>query len=149
MYPKFIELHLAKDDCLVSLNIGKIVAISDYDNNGEGYLVKTSDRGDWLVRDTYDKMKQMITESGCLIRKQDPRLDTEHPLTMEDIKGMVGEPVWNSNIDEWGLVTKDPEWHGDIQEGYFIRYHDGTMTVLEEDWLKKYPHYRIKVVGGR
>lgn len=148
MYPKFIELHLAKDDCLVSLNIGKIVAISDYDNNGEGYLVKTSDRGDWLVRDTYDEMKQMITESGCLIRKQDPRLDVTHPLTMEDLQSMVGEPVWNSNIDEWGLVTKNPEWHGEIQEGYFIRYHDGTLTYLYEEGLKKYPHYRMKVIGG-
>ena len=143
MYPKFIELHLAKDDCLVSLNIENIIAISDFDN-GEGYIVKTSDRGDWIVKETYDEMKQMITDSGCLIRKEDPRLDTEHPLTMEDLQGMVGEPVWNSNIDEWGLVTKDAEWHGEIMEGYIIRYHDGTMTRLEEEWLKKYPHYRMK-----
>ena len=143
MYPKFIELHLAKDDCLVSLNIENIIAISDFDN-GEGYIVKTSDRGDWFVRESYEELKQMITDSGCLIRKQDPRLDTEHPLTMEDLQSMVGEPVWNSNIDEWGLVTKDAEWHGEIMEGYLIRYHDGTMTRLEEEWLKKYPHYRMR-----
>ena len=143
MYPKFIELHLAKDDCLVSLNIENIIAISDFDN-GEGYIVKTSDRGDWIVKETYEELKQMIMESGCLIRKQDPRLDTEHPLTMEDLQSMVGEPVWNSNIDEWGLVTKDAEWHGEIMEGYLIRYHDGTMTRLEEEWLKKYPHYRMR-----
>ena len=148
MYPKFIEVHLAKDDCLASLNISHIVGTVDFDN-GEGYIVKTSDRGDWIVRESYEELKQMITESGCLIRKQDPLLDTEHPLTMEDIKGMVGEPVWNSNIDEWGLVTKDPEWHGEIQEGYFIRYQDGTMTYLYEEGLEKYPIYRMKVVGGR
>lgn len=148
MYPKFIELHLAKDDCLASLNVSHIVGMADYDN-GEGYIVKTSDRGDWIVRESYEDLKQIITEIGCLIRKQDPRLDTAHPLMMEDLQSMVGEPVWNSNIDEWGLVTKDPEWHGEIQEGYFIRYHDGTMTVIEEEWLKKYPHYRMKVVGGR
>ena len=148
MYPKFIEVRDAELERMLSLNVANICAFNEYCDDANKTVIAMTDCLYHVVDQTYDEVKQMITDSGCLIRKQDPRLD-DSPLTMEDLQSMVGEPVWNLNIDEWGLVTKDPEWHGEIQEGYFIRYHDGTMTVIEEEWLKKYPHYRMKVVGGQ
>ena len=144
MYPKFIEVRDADQECMLSLNVANICAFNEYCDDANKTVIAMTDCVYHVVDQTYDEISQMIMESGCLIRKQDPRLDTEHPLTMEDLQNMIGEPVWNSNIDEWGLVTKDAEWHGEIMEGYLIRYHDGTMTRLEEEWLKKYPHYRMK-----
>ena len=144
MYPKFIEVHLAKDDCLVSLNIENIIAISDFDN-GEGYIVKTSDRGDWIVKETYEDLKQMITEIGCLIRKQDPRLDTEHPLTMHDLQGMLGEPVWNSNTGKWTLVRnyiEAPEPDG-VDVAFLLDAAENSIPVTAGD-LQKKPLYRMK-----
>ena len=133
MYPHLIEVH-DEDGSLITFNIDHVIWF-----NQDSVLMSDNDIdvGGFNLKESYEELKQLIRDAGCIIAKKDPRLDMEHPLTMEDIKGMVGEPVWNSNIDEWGLVTKD-------SERYFIRYHDGTMTVLEEEWLKKYPHYRMK-----
>ena len=54
--------------------------------------------------ESYDDIKQLIHDSGILIHRADPRLDETHSLTMEDLKEMIGEPVWNSNTGKWTLV---------------------------------------------
>ena len=106
MVPHFIEVHLADDDCSVSLNLEHIIGISDTDNNGSGYAIKTSDRGGWYVRESYADIKALIQKAGCQITKADPRLDTSHPIPWEDLVKleMLGQPVFNSNTRKWMLV---------------------------------------------
>ena len=149
MYPKFIEVRDAELERMLSLNVANICGFNEYRKDADKTVIEMLDSSYHIVDHTYEELKQMITESGCLIRKQDPRLDTEHSLTMEDIKGMVGEPVWNSNTGEWGLITKDAERDGEITEGFLIRYHDGTMAYLYEEGLKKFPIYRMRKKRGQ
>lgn len=149
MYPKFIEVHVGHEnkflpegveiDDRVLVNVETIQWF-----NGDG-IVFSCNPEMLECRESYDELKALITDVGCLIHKADPRLDTEHPLTMEDLQSMVGEPVWNTSIGEWGLVTRDSDREGKIKEGYLLRYQDGSMTRLEEEWMRKYPHYRIRV----
>ena len=145
MYPKFIEVRDADQGCMLSLNVTNICGFNEYCDDADKTVIAMTDGVFHVVDHTYEEIRQMITESGCLIRKQDPRLDLTHPLTIDDLKSMVGEPVWNTSIGEWGLVTRDPDREGEITEGYFLRYQDGSMTVLEEEWMRKYPHYRMRV----
>ena len=144
MYPKFIEVRDADQGCMLSLNVMNICGFNEYCDDADKTVIAMTDGVFHVVDHTYEEIRQMITDSGCLIRKQDPRLDMTHPLTMEELQSMVGEPVWNTAIGEWGLITKDAEWHGEIMEGYCIRYHDGSMTRLEESWLLKFPMYRMR-----
>ena len=142
MYPKFIELHW--NTIPVSYNVENI----SWFGNKFLYIVGQDISLD--VDESYDELKALITDCGCYINKGDPRLDLTHPLTMDDLMTMVGEPVWNSNIGEWGLITKDPVWHDEThpdwkrQSGYYLRYHDDTITRFDEDDLKKFPLYRMK-----
>jgi hypothetical protein len=137
MYPKFIEVHLAKDDCLASLNVDNIIGLADY-NDGEGYIIKTLDRGNWIVDESYDELKALITDVGCLIHKPDPRLDLTNPLTLDDLKDMVGEPVWNSNVDVWMLVK-------DVSDTWVkMLWTSGNISEYTEDELIAYPVYRMR-----
>lgn len=89
MYSKFIEVHLrnqgAEAGDQIIVNVGKITVIRDG-------VVETEREG-IEVTETYDELKALIYDSGCLIHKADPRLDTEHPLTMED-------------LEKWGLAKR-------------------------------------------
>ena len=136
MYPKFIEVHW--NTIPVSYNVENISWF------GDKFLYIVGQDTALDVDESYDEIKALIKDCGCLIHKADPRLDTEHPLTMDDLMTMVGEPVWNSNNGEWALVTKDPEIKGEVYEGYYIRYDDGGVTLYDEEDLKKFPLYRMK-----
>lgn len=141
MYPKFIEVHY-ENGFKAFLNVENIEGFRI--DNSDGCVVFLTSMAVIKLKESYEEMQQLIKNSGCLIRKQDPRLDVTHPLTIDDLQNMVGEPVWNTSISEWGLITKNAEWHGEIQEGLLIRYHDGSMTRLEEEWLQKFPLYRMR-----
>lgn len=66
MYPKFIEVH-EEDGDVMSLNVDHIVRFRD------GMIVPSSlERGRVLaVRESYDEIKQLITDCGCLIFKHE------------------------------------------------------------------------------
>ena len=137
MYPKFIEVHHRYlgdgDKTKCTVNIDHIVCFEGsviYTNQKEKPMI--------LVAESYEEVKTLIEDSGCLIKKADPRLDIEHPLTMNDLRTMVGEPVWNSNTGKWGLVKE-------------VREDDVTLVYEAADWvivgredLKKFPLYRIR-----
>lgn len=107
MYPKFIELHAVDlNEKPFSINVAHIMGFSD---TKDGYGLVTAGGKDvtqMITTESYDELKALIEDIGCLIKKADPRLDTEHPLTMDDLSHMVGEPVWNSNTDKWLLVEE-------------------------------------------
>jgi len=131
MYPKFIELH--EKGNAISVNVEHLVAFSDsifnLSNNAES---------NYRCDESYNEIKQLITDCGCLIHKADPRLDMSSPLTLDDLKDMVGEPVWNSNINVWMLVK-------DVTDTWVkMLWTSGNVSEYTEDELISYPVYRMR-----
>lgn len=130
MYPKFIEVHEGGDP--FSVNVDRIVWIY----NG---TIKTEENI-FNVDESYEMVKQLISDAGCLIHKADPRLDNK-PLTIEQLGHMIGEPVWNSNTRLWYLVRK-----ADKEKNYVeLCWSNGYKATMTAADLIKYPLYRMKV----
>lgn len=135
MDPKFIELHNGK--MVVSVNIQHIVMVRDYDSGG---VVDMTDSNAYHVAESYDEIKQLIKESGILIHKADPRLDTSHPLTYDEMREMPGQPVWHSNTDQWALIAEEPQYADRIT----VRHADGTYSNISREDTTAKPWYRMK-----
>lgn len=136
MYPKFIELHDKGAGELFSINVNHIVSI------GEDGIILTGIPTDIALAtaESYDEIKQLITATGSLIHKADPRLDTSHPLTYDEMREMPGQPVWHSNTDQWALIAEEPQYADRIT----VRHADGTYSnISREDTVAK-PWYRMK-----
>ena len=86
--------------------------------------------------------EELIRGAGVCIDKGDPRLDTKSPLTMEDLKHMVGEPVWNSNTLDWWLIHYYNEWNT-----ITVYNNKGVQREWDEKDLIKTPLYRMKQEG--
>lgn len=135
MYPHFIEVtcelgddeHRTIEKRLV--NVDNIVVVSDN-------IIDCGKDGTWYAEETYDELKELIRSAGCHIEKGDPRLDQTKPLTMNDLKHMIGEPVWNSNTRCWMLVSED---RGDT---VYLIFNNGNGYDFHENALIKYPLYR-------
>ena len=136
MYPKFIEVH--QQGKRISLNVENIsVLVDDEDGTYKGAIqIRALDRTIG-IDESYDELKALIFDAGGIIQKADPRLDNK-PLTLDDLKGMIGEPVWNSNTRKWELV-----WYCD-DRWVHTRDCGADFEYDEEDLLAK-PLYRMKV----
>lgn len=147
MYPKFIEVHAAGDGIAVAVNVENVIGFSG-DGKGGGCF-RMTDESMWQTKESYDELKALITDCGCLIRKADPRLDTEHPLTMDDLMTMVGEPVWNSNNGQWMLVNRIDDVAG--TDFAILTESSGIGYDFDEAMLKAKPLYRMKkeVAGSK
>ena len=138
MMSKFIEVHdkfeqsgFMPRDSRICINVDAIKWISK-----DGLAIIDANRMIECV-ESYDEIKQLIHDAGVLIHKPDPRLDTTTPLTMDDLRDMEGQPVWNSNALKWGLLTK--------QDGsYFLLYPTGQMWLFTVNDLIKFPLYRMR-----
>ena len=144
MDSKFIELHDTTISELLSVNVENICYINAYvDPDGMvTTAVGTNDGSLHVVSESYDDVKQMIKDSGIHIQKADPRLDTSHPLTMEDLREMVGEPVWNSNTGEWWLI----HWYSEYPTYDEIKVYnnEGVQECWDRNDLSRRPLYRMK-----
>lgn len=140
MYPKFIEVHDASTGGEQFVNVGNIEGVFT-EMVSEGIFVTHIDLTDgdcYQVRESYNELKQFITDCGCLIHKADHRLDMTRPLTLDDLQFMVGEPVWNSNIDVWMLVK-------DVSDTWAkMLWTSGNISEYTEDELIAYPVYRMR-----
>ena len=92
-------------------------------------------------------VKKLIEDAGALINKGDPRIDTQYRLTMQDLQGMIGEPVWNSNTNTW-LLVYDGDWaYAPDPDRVCVRvvnrYGCKDIWLSEEDLIAK-PLYRMK-----
>ena len=139
MYPHFIEVHDKEDDILVSINIDCIANFFPK-GDGDGAIINCRDCGGQITTETYDELKKLITNAGCHIEKGDPRLDQSKPLTMNDLKDMVGQPVWDSNRNVWYLFKAFDE----DGQAYFTDVFGNTGIAENNDALIKYPIYRMK-----
>ena len=142
MYPHFIEITPKVTGGKVSVNIDNIVMF------GDGQVVYTnmrmiSEYDAFRCTESYEEIKKLIEASGCQITKSDPRLDTSKPLTMSDFDSMIGEPVWNSNLREWALVTEQVKSDDGYEFVSFKAYKNGGYEYDEDD-IEKYPMYRMK-----
>lgn len=139
MYPHFIEVHDVEDDSLIAINIDSIACVMKGTfQDAECGLINCRDAGGQVTKESYDELKQLIADCGCHIEKGDPRLDQTKPLTMADLKHMIGEPVWNSNTRCWLLVSED---RGDT---VYLIFNNGNGYDFHENALIKYPLYRMK-----
>ena len=139
MYPKFIEVHAAGDGIAVMVNVENVIGFGG-DGKGGGCF-RMADNSMWQTKESYDELKDLITDCGCLIHKADPRLNMDHPLTMEDLKSMVGEPVWNSNSGKWGLVKEVRE------DDVTLVYEAADWVMVDRWWVNKFPLYRMRRYG--
>ena len=137
MYPHFIEVtcelgdeeHRTIEKRII--NVDHIVAVSEN-------IIHSGKDGTWYADESYDDLKKLIVDCGCLIQKADPRLDTSHPLTMDDLREMVGEPVWNSNLNVWLLVKACSDLYVDLV------WTTGNVSAWDADEIQKFPLYRMK-----
>ena len=133
MYPKFIEIHDGLQP--MSINVDQIDWFADETISLRAEEVR--------VHESYDEIKHLIESTGALIHKGDPRLDTSHPLTMEDLceLKMVGEPVWNSNTLRWMLIIDSAL---DSRSWVDLLDHCGKTIRYEPHDVQKYPLYRMR-----
>ena len=133
MYPHFIEVHDEGEP--LSININSIAIIID-----NSVMVENPLR--WQpVDETYEQLKELIESSGCLINTGDPRLDNK-PLTIDDLRNMIGEPVWSPNAKCWCLVYDDCS---DDPKNLKLLNRHGLIIGVTEEGLIKFPMYRMKV----
>ena len=138
MYPHFIEVtcELGDDEHRTIekrlINVDSIVVVSDN-------VIDCGKDGTWYTEETYDELKELIRSAGCHIEKGDPRLDQTKPLTMADLKDMVGQPVWDSNRNVWYLFKAFDE----DGQAYFADVFGNTAIAENNDALIKYPIYRM------
>ena len=133
MYPKFIEVHDRAGN-VGSINVDHLISFMDR----EITLSNQPDDKGIGITETYDELKVLIRDAGCIIAKKDPRLD-DNQLTMEQLQQMIGEPVWNSNLRVWHLVR---EYLGG---SIILSYCSGNSISYTENDLDKFPLYRMKV----
>ena len=128
MEPKFIELHDGSEP--LSINVELVEWFAD------GTISMTN--CEHRVLESYDEIKQLIKESGILIHRADPRLNTERELTFAELREMIGEPVWNSNLLRWELVKRaDDLYITTCSTGQYDSHYD-------EGDLIKTPLYRMR-----
>ena len=131
---KFIELHDKDTDMKMSFNVDNVTVFREQ-------VIETEREG-FEVAESYEEIKQLIHDVGVLIHKPDPRLNLTKPLTMNDLREMIGEPVWNSNNGKWYLMLKvrddlDPELA-------VVQDSDAKIEVFSPEELIKFPLYRMK-----
>lgn len=139
MMSKFIELHDNETKSPISINVNNI---ADFHVDYDGQTAVDVGRDAYLVTESYDEVKAIIKDAGVLIHKADPRLNLTKPLTMDDLRNMIGEPVWNSNNGKWYLMLKVRE---DLDpELAVVQDSDAKIEVFSPEELIKFPLYRMK-----
>ena len=134
MYPHFITVHDNDNGEPFLVNIDHIVSVGK-----EGMILTGVPAAIALATvESFDELKQLVADAGCHIEKADPRLNTAKPLTMDELRQMVGEPVWNSNTRSWGLVCDY------YDETVAIKPPRGASYDYDADDLVKFPLYRMK-----
>ena len=137
MMSKFIELHFPIED-KVFFNVEDILCFFTRDDDT---IIRAKDGNCYAVTESFDEVKALIKDAGVLIHKADPRLNLTTPLTMDDLREMIGEPVWNSNNGKWYLMLKVRE---DLDpELAVVQDSDAKIEVFSPEELIKFPLYRM------
>ena len=136
MYPHLIEVHDEQYGKPVTINIDYIIRFTDR-------TIVTPDDDFYRVRESYDELKQLIRDAGCIIQKKDPRLD-DKPMEWDDFAGQEDEIFWNSNACDWWKFKEVVELDNGTTWLEF-KNSDGIFQSVYPDDLKAKPMYRMKV----
>lgn len=86
----------------------------------------------------YQRDKQIFAYD---IAKRNMELSERNdPLTIDDMKNMNGEPVWDSNNGRWYLI----HWVDDDHLTAYLYSDEGVQVWRDDDTLKAKPMYRIR-----
>ena len=135
----FIELHDRDDGEPMLVNTDHIMKVF----KDEVGIPTVEFPADYIeTKESYEEIEKLIKGAGVCIDKGDPRLDTKSPLTMEDLKHMVGEPVWNSNTRDWWLI----HWYHEYPtyKEIIVYNNKGVQESWDRNDLIKTPLYRMK-----
>lgn len=116
IYPHFIELHSSETDRPICVNLDFCAEFYDRTFNGMD------------VQESYEEIKALVIEAGCNFVKKDPRVSTK-PIQWEELKEMIGEPVWGENQQKWFLVAQYDEECGEV-----------TLRSSEMELWKSFPY---------
>lgn len=136
MMLKFIVLHFPIEG-EVSFNVEDIICFFERDDNT---IIRAKDGNCYAVTESYDEVKALIHDVGVLIHKPDPRLNLTKHLTMDALRDMEGQPVWNSNTLKWMLIHRFVDADKPI---VWLVLSDGQFKVMTVDDLIKTPLYRM------
>ena len=139
MYPHFIELHAEDNGERMMFSIDHIRKFYEPDNK-KGTPIYTDDGFDWCVKESYDEVKHLIEDVGCSINRADPRIDTHSSLTMNQIMRILGEPVWNSNLNQWALV----HYYNPDNDTIQLMNPGGKIYIMTEEEMIRFPLYRMR-----
>ena len=141
MYPHMIEVHQGSDNAPMMVNVDVIESIYPHYS---GSQINTISSEGWVTQESYDEVKELLRSAGTAIQKGDPRIDTTHNLSMDDLceTMMIGEPVWNSNTRAWMLVVDSSL--GDVHRWVDLCDHCGKIVRYEPQDVIKYPLYRLR-----
>ena len=140
MYPRFVEVHEAGDDqSEISVNVDNIINFH-VDEDGET-IIEVTDGSFYRIAESYDELKALITETGCLIHKADPRLERT-PVSWDDLcrVDMIGEPVFNSNTRRWMLLIDSAADNSWIT---LVNHSGGQEQWIQHD-VQRFPLYRMQ-----
>ena len=138
MMSKFIELHFPIEG-KVSFNVEDILCFLERDDDT---IIRAKDGNCYAVTESYEELKQLIHDAGCLIHKPDPRLNLTSPVTMDDLREMIGEPVWNSNNNQWLIMAHYLDTKENPIAGLYNK--NGYLVEFTADDLIRTPLYCMK-----
>lgn len=138
MYPHFIEIHAKEDGADLLINIDNIIGLGGPDH--EHIAIRMSDNSRWIIRETYEELQKLIEDAGCSINRADPRIDSRSSLTMNQIMRILGEPVWNSNLNQWALV----HYYNPDNDTIQLMNPGGKIYIMTEEEMIRFPLYRMK-----
>ena len=138
MMSKFIKLHFPIEG-KVSFNVEDILCFFERDDDT---IIRAKDGNCYAVTESYEELKQLIHDAGCLIHKPDPRLNLTSPVTMDDLREMIGEPVWNSNNNQWLIMAHYLDTKENPIAGLYNK--NGYLVEFTADDLIRTPLYCMK-----
>ena len=143
MYPHFIEVTRNYKDAeswKACINIDNITDIEDHTIMLRNHRVRSDMEDSMWVEESYEELKQLIQEAGCSINRADPRIDSRSSLTMNQIMRILGEPVWNSNLNQWALV----HYYNPDNDTIQLMNPGGKIYIMTEEEMIRFPLYRMK-----
>jgi len=137
-YSHFIEVHSSGDR--LTLNVANISSYYVYNNMVHVIMVSSED---WIINESYDELRQLIFDAGCIVKKADPRLDDKQ-MEWDDFAGQEGEIFYDSNACDWRKFIRVVELDNGTTWLEFKNF-DGIFQSVYPDDLKAKPMYRMKV----
>lgn len=142
MYPHFIEVHDKEEGYPILLNIECInkVYLDGNSDMSDTWGLIIMKHGNVTTIESYDEVQQLIEDAGCSINRADPRIDSRSSLTMNQIMRILGEPVWNSNLNQWALV----HYYNPDNDTIQLMNPGGKIYIMTEEEMIRFPLYRTK-----